>query len=372
MGALKTRPAAAAVANPGGSATLRRVKRALCVLLLAACGDASTPSDAGFDAGVDAASGAKANGTLGAWQTLAPLPHERANFCATVVGSYVVAIGGNYPSDAGFTKLDEIAVARFHDDGSLDAWKVAGHMPSPVTECTAGASGDTLYVIDGIYDDASKEGHVFTADLASDGTLGALTDSATLPAGVDAFDNLAFFAAGHVWSTVSRLSGSCGLIGAPSWSETDFLSEFRGRPAWASAIASGTTYAYVLGGYSDADAGNMVLRSGAGAKVDSSGVSGGVTVTDLPKPTTFGMAASADDWVFVLGGRDQVFAGPPAPDVFAAQAGTGGALGAWTAQMPLPSPRTNAVALVAGNYLYVLGGANTSATDTVFAARVRF
>jgi hypothetical protein len=353
------------------SATLGDVKRLVLVAVLAACGNSSTPNDGGSDAQVEAGT-AKANGTVGAWQTLAPLPHARANFCATVVGEFVVTIGGNYPSDAGFTKLDEIDVARFHADGSLDAWQVAGHAPSPVTECTAGASGSTLYVIDGIYDDAAKQGHVFSADLASDGTLGTLADVGTLPTGMDAFDDVAFSAAGKVWSTVSLLSGSCGLIGGPgTWTETDFLSEFRGRPQWATAIAGGATYAYVIGGYSDADAGNMVLGTGAGAKVGTQ-VTGGVTVTDLPKATTFGMAASADDWVFVIGGRGAIFAAAPRPDVVAARAAADGSLGAWTPQPSLPSPRSNAAAVVAGNFLYVLGGANASATDTVYAAQVRF
>jgi hypothetical protein len=342
--------------------------------MLAACGNSATPNDGGSDAQVEAGTGAKANGTVGAWQTLAPLPHARANFCATVVGEFIVAIGGNYPADGNFTKLDEIDVARFHADGSLDAWQVAGHAPSPVTECTAGgSSGNTLYIIDGIYDDSAKAGHVFTADLASDGTLAPFADAGMLPAGMDAFDDVAFFAAGHMWTTVSLLSGSCGLISGPgTWIENDFLGEFRGRPQWGYATAGGSTYAYVIGGYSDADAGNVVLASGSGAKLDTSGPTGGVTVTDLPQPTTFGMAASADDFVFVIGGRGAIFTGTPRTDVLSAQAASNGALGAWTAQASLPSPRTNAAAVVAGNFLYVLGGANASATDTVFAAQVRF
>ena len=84
------------------------------------------------------------------------------------------------------------------------------------------------------------------------------------------------------------------------------------------------------------------------------------------------MAASADDWVFVIGGRDAVFGGQPRADVIAGEAGANGHLGPWTAQPSLPAARSNGCAVVAGNFLYVLGGAGTSTTDTVFAARVRF
>jgi hypothetical protein len=360
------------------------VQRALiCPLFvaLAACGTSSAAQDAASDAPVDVEAGTalRANGTVGPWQTLAPLAHARANFCAAVVGSYVVTIGGNYASDGGFTKLDEIDVAKFHDDGTLDPWQVAGHAPSPVTECTAVGVGSTLYVIDGIYDNAANTGHVYSADLAADGTLpSGLAQAGTLPAGIDTFDALAFSTGDHVWATVSKLSGSCALLRGPAsapldaWDDLDFLSEFRGRPQWATANVAGTTYAYVLGGYSDADAGNVVLKSGAGAQIVPSGVQSPIAVADLPKPTTFGLAASADDWVFVIGGRDQIFGGTPRSDVISAQAGASGALGAWTARAPLPSPRTNGAAVVAGNYLYVLGGANASATDTVYAAQVRF
>ena len=338
----------------------------ILVLLLAACDSSSTTSDAGTDANADGGT-PRATGTVGAWQTLAPLPHARANFCATVVGSFIVTIGGNYPDEGGFTKLDEIDVARFHDDGSLDAWKVAGHAPSPLTECTAAALGTTLYVLDGIYDDTSKQGHVFSADLASDGTLGTLSDSGLLPAGVDLFDDLGFASGSAIWAAYSSLDGTCDLLrigGGPM----PFLNEFRGRPQWSSAIAGGATYAYVLGGYSDADAGNAVLATGAGTQVGG----GAVTVDDLPKPTTFGMAASADDWVFVIGGRDAIFGSQPRADVISAQADATGHLGGWTAQPSLPSALSNATAVVAGNFLYVLGGAAATTTNTVYAAQVRF
>lgn len=347
-------------------------------LLLAACDSGAAPPDAAIDA-AEAGATLRANGTVGAWQTLAPLPHARANFCATVVGSYVVAVGGNYPDEGGFTKLDEIDVARFHDDGTLDPWQVAGHAPSPVTECTAAGSADVLYLVDGIYDDTSKQGHAFTATLQADGTFSSMTDmGGTFAAGNDFFDDLAFTTSDRLFVTTSKLTGSCALdttpLGAtPAWSDADWFSEFRGRPQWATSIAGGSTFVYVLGGYSDADAGNAVLATGAGAKVAADGTTGAsFATTPLPKPTTFGTAASADDWVFVIGGRDAIFGSQPRSDVVSAQADATGALGVWTAQAPLPAARSNGAAVVAGNYLYVLGGVATAAVDTVYAAQVRF
>ncbi len=352
--------------------------RALLFVFVAACGTSSTAQDAATDAPVEAGSALHANGTVGPWQTLSPLPTPRANFCATVVGPYVVAIGGNYPADGSFTKVDDILVARFHDDGSLDPWTVAGHAPSPVTECTAAGNGNVLYLVDGIYDDTSKQGHLFSGAIQPDGTVTLAEIAGTFPAGVDFFDDLAFTSTDRLFVTTSKLTGSCALDSVPlgvtpAWSDHDFFSEFRGRPQWATASAGGNTFVYVLGGYSDADAGNVVLTTGAGAQVAADGSVGASSpTTPLPLPTTFGMAASADDFVFVLGGRDQIFGGTPRTDVISAQAAQDGALGAWTTQAPLPSGRSNAAVVVAGNFLYVLGGAGTSATDTVYAAQVRF
>jgi len=332
-----------------------------------------------MDANSSDAATLKANGTLGGWQTLAPMPTARANFCAAVVGSYVVAIGGNLPSDGGFTKLDAVHVARFHDDGSLDPWQLAGHTPSPVTECTATGDGATLYLLDGIYDDTSLEGHLFTAELAADGTLGTFVQIAGgLPAGVDLFDDLAFTTSSSLVAVTSKLTGSCAVLGTPlgqaqAWSDNDWLFEFRGRPEWAAATANGAMYVYVLGGYSDADSGNVVLSTGHGTSVQPDGTTGSAfDVTALPQPTTFGTAVGVDDYVFVIGGRDAIFSPSPRPDVISAQAASDGTLGAWTAQSPMPSPRSNVSAVLAGSFLYVLGGADSTATDTVFAAQVRF
>src|SRR4051794_35367804 len=78
-----------------------------------------------------------ATGELGPWQTAASLPTPRANHCSTAVEDWVLVIGGNYMGADGFVKTDEIHAARVAPDGSLGAWQLAGHTPSPVTECNA-------------------------------------------------------------------------------------------------------------------------------------------------------------------------------------------------------------------------------------------
>lgn len=339
-------------------------------------GSGGAPTDAGSDADAsDELPHGSANGTVGAWQTLAPMPVKRANFCAAVVGSFVVAIGGNYKSASGFTSVSDVHVAKAHVDGTLDPWTTAGKAPSALTECTVAVSGHTIYLLDGLYDDPTKEGHVWGATLSDAGALGAWADAGALPAGTRLIQDYAWTSGGVVLALHSDLDDTTATLHAPigatlaPFENAVWLNEFRGAPQWANAAG----FAYVLGGYSAADVGNVVLSDCRGAKVNADGTMGAsFAVTALPKPTNRGWGVGVDDYVFVLGGRAEVFSGTPRADVLAAKAGADGTLGAWTDAPPLPAGRTNFVAVVAGDTLYALGGAGAEAVDTVYAARVRY
>src|ERR1700722_9754717 len=340
----------------------------LLAALATGCAGSSHPGGGG-----DASPGATANGSLGAWQTVAPMPVTRANFCAVVVGPAILVIGGNYPSDGGFTALDEIDLATANGDGTLGGWTAVGKAPSPVTQCTVAAGGGQVFLMDGIYEDTTKGGQVFTATF--DGTtLGAWTGAAALPGSTrlisqQAWTNgdelLAFDS--DVDGTTYVLSGSVAA-GAAQLAQTSWVPQFRGAPQWAVT----TDGAYMLGGYADADAGNALLTDGFGALQSTKPLGAPFPVGALPKPTTFGAGVGVDDWVFVLGGRDGVLSGSPTTDVVSAQASADGTLGGWTAQAPMPEGRTNFVVVSALDFIYALGGAGTQATDTVFAARARF
>jgi len=350
----------------------------LLVLLATGCGSSSpasgTPSDASTtaDVGTDASTAA-ANGSLGAWQTLAPMPVTRANFCAVVMGRAILVIGGNYPAEGGFAVLDEIDVAVAADDGTIGSWRVAGKAPSPVTQCTVAAGGGQVFLMDGIYEDTTKGALVFRASF--DGTtLGAWTSAAALPGTTRLISQAAWTNGDELLALDSDVDGTTYVLsgsvsaGAATLAQAPWVPQFRGAAQWAQT----TNAAYMLGGYADADAGNAVLSDGFGATQVTKPLGAAFPVGALPKPTTFGAGVGVDDWVFVLGGRDAVFSGTPRPDVVSARASADGTLGAWAAQAPMPEGRTNFVAVSAGDFVYALGGAGAQATNTVFAARARF
>ena len=348
-----------------------RARLALAVCL-AACNQ-------GTNATVDAATGAHADGTVGAWSTLTPLPLPRANHCAAVVGGWLLVIGGNYlpPGATDFKTIDAIHAAPLQPDGSLGPWQQAGKTPSPVYECTATGDASRLYIVDGIYDDMTSGGQVWAADLSTAGMLSALTSISTLPAGANALYADAWVHGSTLYAATSNLDKNMtGTLHAPitgnslgSWNEDDWRPGFVGHPQYAFT----GSYFFVLGGYQSADAGLVAIPDVSGAPLNSSGMIGSRFKTiSLDAPTAFGTAIAVDDYLFIVGGKEGVFSAPGVATVESAHVGSNGQLDTWTAQTSLPAGRTNHAIALGGDFLYVTGGGmNGPGLDTVYSARVR-
>jgi hypothetical protein len=378
---------------------MRRAELLLGILLIG-CGHHGHGSDGGVDQGVDAAVKIGiANGMLGTWSSsyasptaLPPLPTPRANHCSVARGGRLYVMGGNYlPSGAqDFVTLGDIQVADQNADGSLSAWRSAGTLPGPVNGCTATTDGTNLYAVGGIYDDQSKDGQVWSAAFQADGSVSSFTSLGMLPAGHDIVSSHAFVRSGTLFvfdSTIGVqvdagtddggdvVGGGIVLLHATlgatlgTWTQDQGPTGFRGRPQYADTAQN----VYALGGYLSDDA-NTVVTDGFGAAFSAqTGMGASFPASDLPQPRAFGVGAGVDDWVFVVGGKNSIFTGAGQPDVYAAQVGAGGVLGAFSVVASMPSGRTNMDAVVLDNYLYVTGGGSTGGgLDNVFAAQVRY
>lgn len=317
-----------------------------------------------------------ATGDVGTWQAAAPLPTARANHCIAAIDDWVLVIGGNHADGMmGFVKTDEIAAAQVGADGTLGPWQLAGKTPSPVSECTATSDGHTLYVIDGLYDVDTDARQVFTADLDATGHLGTLTSMATLPQ--IAISSEAAIRGGDLlmMDTVLPADGDATvtlrtpLAGTPTWTTDDWHIGFRAQAQYAFS----DDVAFTIGGYKG-DADNTVTNEVFFAPIGADGLIGASNPTaPLPAPVAFGEAIAVDDFVFVVGGRAQVFGAGGTTSVFAAHVEADGSLSAWTTLGPLPFPRTNHELTVVGDYLVLAGGADTAGGDTkVLVAQVRF
>ena len=335
--------------------------RMLSLVVLAACSSSPVPADV-------------ATGELGAWQMGPALPTPRANHCAAVIGDWLLVIGGNHATAGGFAATDEIHAAQLQPDGTLGAWQLAGKLPSPASECTAASDGHTLYVIDGLYDDASDDGQVWSATLDDTGQLSTLASIGALPPGVVAISSEATVHGGSLLVMHSELpidgddtsTLRTPLGGALAWSTDTWQGVgFRAQAEYAFT----GKLAYTLGGYHDASAGAVadVFVAPLGGTVGPA-----TSTTALPAPVAFGEAVAVDDWLFVAGGRAQVFGGAASTAVYAAPIAADGTLGSWQTPTALPMPRTNHVLSLVGDYLVLTGGAASGGGDTtVLLAQVR-
>jgi hypothetical protein len=129
----------------------------------------------------------------------------------------------------------------------------------------------------------------------------------------------------------------------------------------------------MLGGYEAGAGGNVVVDRVDAVVLDGTGLPGTpFTTTALPAPVSFGEAVAVDDWIFVIGGKPEIFAAPGSPAVYAAHVLGDGRLEAWTTPTPLPVGRTNHEVVLHRDWLWVLGGAlDAGGLDTVYRAEVR-
>lgn len=337
--------------------------RLACVLLLVGCAadDMAPPAPT-----------SAATGELGSWQTAAPLPVARANHCSAAIRDWVLVIGGNRKDGTDFVKTADIHAARVAADGTLGPWQLAGQAPSPVTECTATGDATSLYLVDGLYDDDAVARQVWTATLDDTGHLSALTSLGHLPASTIVVSSEATVHGGELVVMDTRLpdEGEATVtlrtpVTPPlAWTTMDWGIGFRAQAQYAFARDT----MFVLGGYTG-ETGNPVTAETFVAPADG----GAHETTPLPVPTSFGEAVGVDDWVFVVGGRGQVFGAPGTTKVVAAHHDGGGNLGPWQEVSALPMARTNHEVALVGDYLVLTGGAANGPGDTtVLTARVRF
>jgi hypothetical protein len=316
----------------------------------------------------------KATGSLDAWQPAAPLPTARANHCIAAIDDWVLVIGGNHKQGADFVKTDEIHAAQLSADGVLGPWQLAGKTPSPVSECSATSDGRTLYLVDGLYDVETDARQVFAADLDDTGKLGALVSIATLPQIAISSEATVHADQLLMMDTVLPADGDATVtlrtsLAGGTWATDDWHIGFRAQAQYA--FAEG--FAYTIGGYKG-DTGNPVTDEVFFAPIGADGVIGATSATSLlPAPTAFGEAVAVDDFVFVVGGRNQVFGAAASTAVYSAHIEGDGSLAPWVPLAALPFGRTNHELAVVGDFLVIAGGADAGGgDDKVLVTRVRY
>lgn len=239
---------------------------------------------------------------LSNWTNEASLPDGRTEMGTVEYNGYVYLVGGAGPGQS-----DATLYAKINSNGSIASWATSpNNLPTGNFRLTAVAFNGYLYAIGGRNGPALDT--VYRAEINSEtGEPGAWTlESTTLP--------------------------------VPLYYASSFV--YQG-------------YIYLVGGNDNSSGYNTVYIAPIGP---DHAVGTWVQGSDLPNEIELGTTVVHDDYVYLLGGRDD---DGVVSTVYYAALGSDGALGTWgTADNDLPQPLWGASSTVIGDRIYTFGGNN--------------
>jgi N-acetylneuraminic acid mutarotase len=123
-----------------------------------------------------------ADGTVGAWTPMTPLPVQRSHHSLAAYEGALYLTAGLTGDPAGVhTDLKDVLRAPILDDGTIGAWATVGTLPATLGTHASFAHLGYLYVLGGVENNAADTAHVRRAPIGKDGMLGAWEDLAPLP-----------------------------------------------------------------------------------------------------------------------------------------------------------------------------------------------
>jgi Kelch motif protein len=125
-----------------------------------------------------------ANGVIGNWVDLTPLPAPRSHHASFVYEGALYVVAGLNGNPAGeHQQLRDVLRAPIRDDGSLGAWSEAGHLDSAHATHAAFVRDGWVYVVGGVESNARFVGTVQRAPIREGGMLGFFEPAVPLPVG---------------------------------------------------------------------------------------------------------------------------------------------------------------------------------------------
>ena len=115
-----------------------------------------------------------ADGTLGPWQRLRPLPEARSHHAVVIDRGALYVVGGLDGNPARQpTQRPNVLRATIERDGTLGEWRQVGELPHGYATHSAFVQGDALWMVGGVEDNARFSEIVWRAPLSRAGELGA-------------------------------------------------------------------------------------------------------------------------------------------------------------------------------------------------------
>ena len=240
-----------------------------------------------------------ANGSLGAWQTTAPLPVALYSHSATVANNRIYVAAGY-----GASYERAVYMTAANADGSLAPWQTLTPLPDGqqrVTHALA-AVGNQLFVIGGYFQNPLAS--VWRAPIQANGSLGAWTAAPALPTplyrlSVTVFDNALWVNGGRpTTAAVSRQVYRARLQDGGNLAPWENLGAAlaEGRADHASAVDQGRLF--IIGGSDGAAIESTVFVFGLGNNMTP--LPAGAA---LPVPRgRMGIAVSQGHDIYIIGG----------------------------------------------------------------------
>ena len=123
------------------------------------------------------------DGTVTAWEELAPLPGRRSHHALVLYNDYIYVLGGLVGDPNGaFTDYTDVLSTAIASDGTLGPWTTVASLVTANDTASADVHAGWLYLVGGLEGDAYVD-HVRRSPVLANHTLGPWESSAPLPVG---------------------------------------------------------------------------------------------------------------------------------------------------------------------------------------------
>jgi hypothetical protein len=126
----------------------------------------------------------QSDGTIASWAPAGQLPTPLSHFTVTLLGDYVYLTGGLQQADGGDANPPDVTntwLGQIEADGTLGGWTALTPLPVAEAAHAAFAYGGYLNVCGGINNVPAEEDRCWRAPILADHTLGAFAEIASLP-----------------------------------------------------------------------------------------------------------------------------------------------------------------------------------------------
>jgi N-acetylneuraminic acid mutarotase len=308
--------------------------------------------------------GSASGGGVGPVWFCTSLPTARADHAAVAFNGFLYVTGGWNGTSA----LDEVLFAPINADGSLGAWTAAASLPAARRWHSCVVYDGRLYVIGG--QGVVNWDTVYRAAINADGSLSAWTLEGRLPANryghtSVAYDGYLYILGGTNGTTATSDVLVAAINGDGSLGSFTITTSFATARYHHASVAYGGNV-YVIGGHSDV---TSTLNDVQYAPIHADGSLGiWISTTPLGILGREKMGATVSrGYLYLSGGV--TLGGTELFSIQAAPVYQNGSLGPWTMVIDGYAPGSGLASVATGARLYLLGGGDGGAVhDVVFSA----